>query len=224
MKKLLFIFILLFFSITEEITSHADGQPNVFDEIRKEEILKNQKDRYLKEMISTIEYESEIKIPEYVDIKYIEYMYELSKELEIPIRTTFRLVFKESSFIDTIQSRVGAYGFMQLMPNTEAFFGNHLGVDSMEFEDYNYKNIYIGLCYLKYLYVYWYDRDNSDGYSWILALASYNAGKGRVTKYQGIPPFKETIDYVDFILREHSDPIFYANNITKNENTNKNGT
>jgi hypothetical protein len=232
MKKLLLILIIMFFFTTNNITSHADGKASIHEEVYKENLLRYQRETYLKNMVKTIEFESEIKIPEYVDIKYIEYIYDLSNELEISTRTIFRLIYKESRFNDTIQSPVGAYGFMQLMPETEEFFGNFLGVDSMNFEDYNYKNIYIGVCYLRYLYVYWNDRGNSDEYSWVLALASYNAGKGRVRQYKGIPPFKETINYVAFITKQHSDPILYANlsneivnNITyRNENLSKNGS
>jgi soluble lytic murein transglycosylase-like protein len=76
--------------------------------------------------------------------------------------------------------------------------------------DYNQEDIYIGLNYLKDLYLFWMDRKNPDRVSWKLSLASYNAGKGRVLQYRGIPPYQQTIDFVAFIYKAHSNPDFYA--------------
>lgn len=167
-------------------------------------IEKFKRQYYLENMVKEIEAESELKIPNYVDMKYIEYMYDLGKKLEIPTRLTFRLVFKESSFIDTVKSCEGAEGFMQLMPETEELYANALRVDTLHL-DVNQENIYIGLNMLKDLYNYWNnDKGKPESYAWKLSLASYNAGIGKVLKYNGIPPYKETLKYIEFILREHS--------------------
>jgi soluble lytic murein transglycosylase-like protein len=160
------------------------------------------REMYLKNMIQEIENESEILIPDYVDIKYVEYMYDLSKKLELPTRMIFRLIYCESLFIDTISSPKGAYGFMQVMPETYELYSKALCVDTLGL-DYNCTNIYIGMNMLKDLYDYWLKKGNSDNYSWELSLACYNAGMGRVLFFDGIPPYKETIKYIEFILKEH---------------------
>ena len=188
-----------------------------------ENISKIKRELEIQSMIKQIELKAEVKIPDYVEIQYIEYMYDLALEFEIPIRTAFRLVFKESSFIDTIVSPKGAYGFMQLMPKTFEMYRDILNFRGNEISD-NHGNIYIGFYLLKELYDYWSIRVESDEYAWALALASYNAGMGRVRKYKGIPPFKETINYIDFILREHSNPEQYGIYLANYENPNKNGT
>ncbi len=227
MKKLILLLILLFSYYNDSAVSFTNSTVNV--ERIQEKWIEHEREMKLMHMIEEIEFQSEIKIPDYVDIKYIEFAYDQAKELKLPIRTVFRLMYKESNFRDTVVSRVGAYGFMQLMPDTRKYYGNILNVDSL-FVDENQKNIYIGMNMLKILYDYWTSRGNSNEYSWYLTLASYNAGKGKVIKYQGIPPYKETVDYVYFILREHRNPIEYTASIDKNynlydyENQNKNGT
>jgi soluble lytic murein transglycosylase-like protein len=127
-------------------------------------------------------------------------------------------MFKESSFIDTVMSPVGAKGLMQLMPDTRKTYYELLRVDTLNL-DKNQEDIYIGMNMLLDLQAYWTDRGNSEKYSWKLSLASYNAGKGRVLQYKGIPPYKETQDFVVFILKAHSNPVFYANILQKNENS-----
>lgn len=227
MKKLILLLILLFSYHNDNAVSFTNSMVDV--EYMQEKWIKYEREMKLMRMVEEIEFQSEIKIPDYVDIEYVEFAYDLAKELELPTRTVFRLMYKESNFRDTVVSRVGAYGFMQLMPATREYYGNMLNVDSL-FVDENQKNIYIGMNMLKDLHDYWTSRGNSDEYSWYLTLASYNAGKGKVIKYQGIPPYKETVNYVYFILREHSNPLEYTASIDKNynlyayENQNKNGT
>ena len=61
------------------------------------------------------------------------------------------------------------------------------------------RNIIIGTYYLKYLYDKWSKIIDSKDMIWLYTLASYNAGPGNVVRYNGIPPYKETQDYVAFI-------------------------
>ena len=93
----------------------------------------------------------------------------------------------ESHFNAMAVSPVGAQGLMQLMPALQEEMGVQDAFDP-------YENIMAGAKYLKHLL-------NSHQGKVDLALASYNAGPGNVAKYKGVPPFKETRDYVKKIRR-----------------------
>ena len=225
MKKIVLLVIFLFstFFFNNSFVSTAEDSSNNENSEMMNRIATLENEMYLKNLIQFIEFESEIIIPQYVDVKYIEYIFLISDTLHIPIRTAFRLVYKESAFRDTVVSPVGAQGLMQLMPDTRILYKNLLRTDTLNL-DKNQEDIYIGLNMLKDLYNYWTEKGNSDVYSWKLSLASYNAGKGNVIKYQGIPPFKETQDFVAFIYKAHSNPQFLANYSKKYENEIKNRT
>jgi soluble lytic murein transglycosylase-like protein len=87
----------------------------------------------------------------------------------------------ESGFQVDAVSPKGAIGLMQLMPDTAAL----LGADPHD----PAQNVDAGVRYLRDL------LQRYDGHLFH-ALAAYNAGPGAVAKYGGVPPYRETIDYV----------------------------
>ena len=93
----------------------------------------------------------------------------------------------ESAFHPYAVSRAGAEGLMQLMPELSDEMGVGNAFDPRE-------NIMGGARYLKRLLDY--HNGNLD-----LALASYNAGPGNVERYGGVPPFRETKNYVKTITQ-----------------------
>jgi hypothetical protein len=85
-------------------------------------------------------------------------------------------------------SRTGARGLMQLMPGT----ASEMGVDDAFRPE---QNISGGTAYLDSLLTRYHDNV-------ALALAAYNAGPGAVDKYHGVPPYRETREYVALVIRE----------------------
>ncbi len=93
----------------------------------------------------------------------------------------------ESGYDPTARSRKGAMGLMQLMPATARI----LEVDDPYDPE---QNVRAGTLYLRRM------LDRFDG-DLELALASYNAGPEAVERHRGLPPYTETHDYVDRVLR-----------------------
>lgn len=92
------------------------------------------------------------------------------------------VMYTESAFNPKALSRKGAMGLMQLMPETAKFLGI-----SDPFSPEN--NVLAGARYLRMM------LDQFDGNE-ELALAAYNAGPANIIKYKGVPPFRETRDYI----------------------------
>ena len=115
---------------------------------------------------------------------------EASALYQIPSKLLRAVAKAESGFNPKAVSKAGAMGVMQLMPGT----ARSLGVS----DPYNARqNILGGAKYLKQNL----DRFGGDV---SLALAAYNAGPNSVTKYGGIPPYKETQNYVKKIMADYT--------------------
>lgn len=96
---------------------------------------------------------------------------------------------QESRFRTRAVSPVGARGIMQLMPRTARALGVRNSFDARQ-------NIFGGAKYLRQL------LNQFDG-NINLSLAAYNAGPGTVRKYRGIPPYRETRNYVKTVRRDY---------------------
>jgi hypothetical protein len=97
-----------------------------------------------------------------------------------------RAVIKvESSYRPDARSQKGAMGLMQLMPATAREYGVEDAYDPGE-------NIDAGVRHLRSLL---------DRFDVPLAIAAYNAGEGAVRRHKGVPPYKETREYVRKVLR-----------------------
>jgi soluble lytic murein transglycosylase-like protein len=101
-------------------------------------------------------------------------------------RLALAVISVESNFDPRARSEKDARGLMQLIPETAARFRVK---DAYDVRD----NVRGGLAYLRWLLAYYRGRV-------ALAAAAYNAGEKAVDRYGGVPPYRETRDYVRRVL------------------------
>ncbi len=118
--------------------------------------------------------------------------------VEIPVNLVKSIIKQESGFNPNAVSHAGAQGLMQLMPATAKSLGVYNSMNP-------YQNVRGGIKYIAQL------LNRFEG-NLQKALAGYNAGPEAVARYGGIPPYKETQNYVqsimkDFLRRENYQPV-----------------
>ena len=119
--------------------------------------------------------------------KYNDMIVEAARQFDVDAALVSAVIKAESDYNPRIVSHKGARGLMQLMPATAKRFGVTNSFDPRE-------NIHGGTRYLRWLLKKF--DGNAD-----LAVAAYNAGEGNVWKYDGVPPFRETVNYINRIAK-----------------------
>lgn len=119
--------------------------------------------------------------------KIVKIVNDISPGYNIEPRLILALIQQESNFEIKALSNKGAMGLMQLMPQTAKRFG----VKNAWTPEQNIRG---GI-----RYIVWLLKQYQGNVA--LALAGYNAGEKAVARYKGIPPYKETQNYVKRILK-----------------------
>ena len=115
----------------------------------------------------------------------VEWVVREARAFRLDPRLVLAVARVESGFDPRARSPKNAQGLMQLIPETAQRFNVRDPFDALE-------NLRGGMAYLRWLLAY-YQGDVA------LALAAYNAGEGAVDRHRGVPPFSETIAYVQRI-------------------------
>ncbi len=138
-------------------------------------------------------------------IKYLDLVLKNAKAQNFDVELTLAIIMKESNFRPNVVSRVGAVGLMQILPDTARWLGLK-DTSKLKNPDINIK---YGIKYLRYLFsrfapdmdVSELVKEDASKTGFKKAIAAYNCGPGNVEEYDrppynGIPPFRETRDYV----------------------------
>jgi len=117
--------------------------------------------------------------------RLVQMVVQSAREFRLDPRLVLSVMRMESNFDPMARSPRNAQGLMQLIPETAQRFNVRDAFDPLD-------NMRGGMAYLRWLLAY-YRGDVP------LALAAYNAGEGAVDRYRGVPPFPETLAYVQRI-------------------------
>ncbi len=160
----------------------VNSSTNVLSELLNEDQNSTTIDQYIKDYTGQTSYENVLAGAS----KYSDAISKAASTYNVPEKLIAAIMKQESNFNPNAVSTAGASGLMQLMPSTAKF----LGID----DPFNpEQNIMGGTKYLRQMLDQF--DDNIE-----VALAAYNAGPGNVKKYNGIPPFNETTNYVKKVL------------------------
>jgi hypothetical protein len=118
-----------------------------------------------------------------------ELIHEKAEKYDVDPLLVAAVIEQESRFKPRAKSHVGARGLMQLMPRTGRWMGARNLYDPEQ-------NIDAGVKYIKYL------NKRFDG-NLRLTIAAYNGGEGNVKRYRGVPPFRETRQYVKKVMKNY---------------------
>jgi soluble lytic murein transglycosylase-like protein len=120
-----------------------------------------------------------------------ELITEAAERHGLPPEIVHALVMTESAYQENAVSPKGAIGLMQLMPGTAR---------ALEADPYDVRqNIDAGTRLLRDLLLK-YENDERQVSK---ALAAYNAGAGAVARYGGVPPYRETVNYIEKVLERY---------------------
>src|ERR1043165_1851788 len=128
-------------------------------------------------------------IPTSGEPKLDRIIFEAGEKEGVDPRFIHAVIWQESKYKVDARSHAGAQGLMQLIPATAKRFGCEHPEDPKE-------NVTAGTKYLG-----WLLKRFSGNVE--LALAAYNAGEGAVDKYDGVPPYNETQNYVKIISQRY---------------------
>lgn len=132
---------------------------------------------------------------------YFKVVRDASMKHDLDPRLIATIIYVESGGNRTAVSPRGAKGLMQLTPAVYRQYGVD---DPFDIE----QNIHVGTAYFAYL------LDKFDG-NLVHALAAYNCGPSRVVEHKGIPPIRETRDYVKRVLEFYQKKEFPAGHSTR---------
>ena len=152
--------------------------------VKAEVVNQTNSAKSIEEQMAAVTFNSASKATEKSQLK--DLISKISKKHGVDEKLVNAVIKQESGYNTKAKSSAGAQGLMQLMPAT----AKSLGVT----DPYNpVQNVDGGVRYLKSMM----EKYNGNV---VLALAAYNAGPGNVDKYDGVPPFKETQNYVKNVL------------------------